>query len=135
MVSDVRVITPQISLMYGFTIYYQYLYCLQVTLNNIPEYIKVWEGKPLLPRDYGLKHFDRKPWQRPKSDYGLRSGGWRRRRKTSKDGMASAISEADQEVEFERSCVNDDDNHKARLAWGQDDGWDGQSDNNKVSIN
>ena len=36
---------------------------VQVTLNNIPEYIKVWERKPLLPRDYGLKHFDRKPWQ------------------------------------------------------------------------
>ena len=109
----------QISLMYGLTIYYQYLYCLQVTLNNIPEYIKVWEGKPLLPRDYGLKHFDRKLWQRLKSDYGLRSGGWRRRRKTSKDGMASAISEADQEVdEFKRSHGNDDDNHKAKLAWG-----------------
>ena len=103
---------------------------VQVTLHNIPEYIKVWEGIPLLPRDYGLKHFDRKPWQRPKSD-----DGWRRRRKTSKDGMASAISEADQEVdEFKRSHGNDDDNHKAKLAWGQDDGWDGKSDNNKVSI-
>ena len=46
--------------------------------------------------------------------------------------MDSAISE---EVdEFKRSCGNDD-NHKAKLAWGQDDRWDGKSDNNKVSIN
>ena len=98
-----------------------------MTLNSIPEYIKVWEGKPLLPRDYGLKHFDRKPWQRPKSDYGLRSGGWRRRRKTSKDGMTPVISETDM-----GDGSHDNDDHKTRLAWGQDDEWDG---NDKVSIN
>ena len=97
-----------------------------MTLNSIPEYIKVWEGKPLLPRDYGLKHFDRKPWQRPKSDYGLRSGGWRRRRKTSKDEMAPVISET------EVDGGSHDNDHKTKVAWGQDDGWDGKTDNNKV---
>ena len=89
-----------------------------------------------MPRDYGIKHFDRKPWQRPKSDYGLRSGGRRRRRKTSKDGISSAILEADQEVDdFEGSHDNDDDKYSTKLAWGQDDGWDGKKSNNKVSIN
>ena len=97
-----------------------------MTLNSIPEYIKVWEGKPLLPRDYGLKHFDRKPWQRPKSDYGLRSGGWRRRRKTSKDGMGPVISE----IEIDEGSHD----NKTKLAWDQDDGWDGKN-GDKVSIN
>ena len=80
----------------------------------------------MLPRDYGLKHFDRKPWQRPKSDYGLRSGGWRRRRKNSKDGMAPVISETE---------VDDGSHHdKTKMAWGQDDVWDGKNGDDKVSI-
>ena len=111
-----------------------------MTLNSIPEYIKVWEGKPLLPRDYGAKHFDRKPWQRPKSDYGLRSAGWRRR-KSSKDGMTPVVSVT--EVDEGLHSKGDADNNKTKLAWGDqlqdtDDGWDsrniGGHGDNMVSI-
>jgi len=97
-----------------------------VTLNSIPEYIKVWEGKPLLPRDYGMKHFERKPWQRPKSDYGLRSAGWRRR-KSSKDGMTPVISVT--EVDGLQDHTNGD--NETKLAWGQNDG---RSDINEVGV-
>lgn len=44
----------------------------QVHLTRTPEYINFWEGKPLLQRDYGVKVHKRKPWRRPKSDYGSR---------------------------------------------------------------
>lgn len=94
-----------------------------MTLNSIPEYIKVWEGKPLLPRDYGMKHFERKPWQRPKSDYGLRSVGWRRR-KSNKDGVTPVITVT--------GGSHDHYDGDTKLAWGQDDG---RSGDNKVGVN
>lgn len=79
-----------------------------------------------------MKHFDRKPWQRPKSDYGLRSG-WRRRRKSGQDGMTPVVSVT--EVD-EGLHDNGDDDQKTKLAWGQDDdhGW-GDRSGNKVGIN
>lgn len=107
-----------------------------MTLNSVPEYIKVWEGKPLLPRDYGMKHFDRKPWQRPKSDYGLRPGGWRRRKKTGQDGMTTVTSVTEVNEGSHDHSDGDNYDHKTKLAWGQDTGWDGnKSGDNKVSIN
>ena len=105
-----------------------------MTLNNVPEYIKVWEGKPLLLRDHGMKHFDRKPWQRPKSDYGLRPGGWRRRKKTGQDGMTPVTSVTEVNGGSHDRDYGDNDDHKSKLAWGQDSGLNGNKDY-KVSIN
>ncbi|XP_065889388.1 uncharacterized protein [Dysidea avara] len=97
-----------------------------VALNSIPEYIKVWEGKPLLPRDYGNKQFERKPWQRPKSDYGTHA--YRRRRKSSKDAVTPIISVTT--IDGSNDGNDDDglgdgsrgDGHRTKHAWGDDDG-------------
>ena len=111
---------------------------VQVTLNSIPEYIKVWEGKPLLPRDYGNKQFERKPWQRPKSDYGTHA--YRRRRKSSKDAVIPILSETtiidgsndgDGDTDNGLSDGSHGDGHRTKNAWGDDDDGDGR---NRVCI-
>ena len=45
---------------------------IQVRLTHTPEYFDFWQGKPLRERDFGIKVHKRKPWKRPKSDYGSR---------------------------------------------------------------
>jgi len=108
---------------------------VQVTLNSIPEYIKVWEGKPLLPRDYGNKQFERKPWQRPKSDYGTHA--YRRRRKSSKDVVTPVVSVTtiDESIDGNGDDGLGDgshgDGHRTKHAWGDDSDDNGR---NRVSI-
>ena len=66
---------------------------LQVSLTRIPEYFNFWDGKPLSQREYGAPTHKRKVWQRPKSDYGLRSAG--RKKKGGQDGGLSPLDEGD----------------------------------------
>ena len=44
-------------------------------MTHVPEYFNFWAGKPLLERDFSVGVQKRKPWQRPKSDYGSRGLG------------------------------------------------------------
>ena len=68
---------------------------LQVQVTSVPEYFNFWEGKPLLERDFSVRVQKRKPWRRPKSDYGNRLGDDNRAGGRRGGGVLETVVERD----------------------------------------
>ena len=98
-------------------------------MTHTPEYFNFWEGKPLLERDYGVEVHRRKPWSRPKSDYGSRFYARRVNKYRGKGGEAGGLETL---VEHEGSTIGSEEGVGDRKTCEQGEGED--ADVSKVDM-
>ena len=76
--------------------------------TNVPEYINFWEGKPLSERQFGVPMHERNAWVRPKSDYGTRFKGVKKKSSKDESGSADDIGSGVQEAWGEQNTKTND---------------------------
>lgn len=95
-------------------------------MTRVPEYFNFWNMKPIQRREFGVPQHKRRVWNRPKSDYGNRLFGRRRKGEGEGGGGRGGVDGEGRLGTLLEGDGVDSDQRGARSGWtGGSEGGDG----------